>query len=590
MRTARLRLACTPVLLVLALALGPAAWADTAQLHNTAGLAFYYQGDLRAAYDEFAKAVELDPNAVEPHYNLGRIYEKQARYKECLEQYREALSLQPDHQGSKEGLERMGYYITPQKIEPKFSDEKSRREAIARELKAVHDLRMSGQLDAALTRADEALKLFPNEARFELAAAAALETNGELNGAIVRLKQAERVIPSSGALQFHLAQDLFKVGLAEEGIVHANRAVELAPKEPKPYVLLADIYLSRGDNSMAFDRLFEASRLAPSDEPLGARVKALSKLLGLGHYTTGLYYFNQNNWKMARDELKLAIEAGNLTDEQRAIAQQYLIVSDFSLAKVADTIRKLQKDRDVVEKGFLAKRIGFEELIKSPNAFSAGTYVAFEGWIVSTTGAPVTEIVVTTDPGDVDGSRTRMGRDGISTDDLEFNIGIGAVAGGIDRGANARNPSIGQGQAGGRGPVVSPTATGIAAVDGLGAGRSIPLDLPDFRANSVMTRWFVARMPRPLPADSRIRPRSRIRVEGKLGPSGYLRNVYNSLFSKKPQPSVDVTFVSIQRENKGRLEQNSLRLPETDVNTPPGLAGPLRVDFLELSELQKKNR
>lgn len=567
----------------------PAA-ADTAQLHNTAGLAFYYQGDLRTAYDEFVKALELDPNAVEPHYNLGRIYEKQARYKESLEQYQQALSLQADHQGAREGMERLGYYVTAEKPAPKFNDDKSRREAIARELKAVHDLRMAGKHSAAVERADRALAQFPDEARFDLAAAAALEAQGELNGAILRLERAERVLPGSGALQYHLAQNLFKVGLSERAIAHANRAVELSPKEPKPYVLLADIYLTRGDNSLAFDRLFEAARLAPADDILSARVKQLSKMLGLGHYTTGLYYFNQNNWKSARDELRLAIEAGNLTDEQRAIAQQYLIVSDFSLAKVAEGIRKLQKDRETVEKGFLGKRIGFEELMASPNAFAQGTYVSFEGWIVSTTGEPVREIVVTTDPGDVEGVRTRLGREGISTEDLDFNIGIGAVAGGIDRGFNARNPSIGQGQTTGRGPVSSPTATGVSAQDSLGRGQSIPGDQNDFRANSVMSRWFLARMPRPLPVDSRIRARSRIRVEGKLGAPGFLRNVYNSLFSKKPQPSVEVTFVSIQRETKGRLEQQVLRLPETDVNTPPGLAGPLRVDFLELSELERKNR
>ena len=574
-------------LLALALALCSPALADTAQLHNTAGLAFYYQGNLKTAYDEFVRALELDPNAPDPHFNLGRIFEKQARYKEALDQYRQTLSLRPDHSGAQEGVGRMGYYVTPQPVTPAFSEDKSRKESISRELKEIHSLRVRGRLDQAIARADEALGQFPDEPRFELAAAAALEAKGELNGALGRLMKAERFLPGSIDLQLHLARNFFKVGLLDEALRHGERCVELDPKDARSYLVLADIYKARNEPSLSFDRMFEAARLNPGDEALAARVREASQLLGLGHYTAGVFYFNSQNWKVARDELRMALESGKLSDEQRAIAQQYLIVSDFSLAKVADSIRQLQKDRAAVEHGFLNKRIGFNELVQSPNAFAPGTFVSFEGWIVSAAGSPPNELVVTTDPGDVEGQRSRFGRAGISSDNIDFNIGIGRVAGGIDRGVNARNPSGGTGRPG---QVTSPTRTSLPALDSLGRGPSQPTDELDFRSNSNMERWFTARTPRPLPTDSRIRPRSRVTVEGKLAQPAYIKNSHNGLFSRKPQPVVEVTFVSIQRESRSSPEQRSLRLPDTDLNTPPGLAGPLRVDFLQLDDLQRRNR
>ncbi len=565
--------------------------ADTAQLHTTAGLAFYYQGHLKEAYEEFVSALRLDPNSVEAHYNLGRLFEKQNRYAEALERYRDALSLRSDHHGALEGMERMGFYVEPRALpDTSFPDESAKQEALGRELQAIHDLNRSKLYNVALKRVSDARKLFPDEPRLDLAEARALIATGDLNEAVRKLRRAGRSLPGSWAIQYHLAVNLYKLGYPDDALRHGKRAVELEPSNPKGHKILAKIYDLKADTSLSFDRLFEASRLDPSDKALAARVRLQARKLGLIHYTSGLYYFNQREWKLAKGELEAALQSGKLTDEQRAIAQQFLIVSEFSLAEVAGTIAELQKNRKIEEQGFLGKRIGFQELIRSPNAFREGTQVSFEGWIVSSRGDPSMELVVTTDPGDVLGVRTRLGRGGISTEDLEFNLGIQNVVAGIDRGSNSANPSASQGQTSRGGPVVSPTRTSVAALDSLGRGRSIPGGQVDFRSASKLERWFTAKMPRPLPKDSRIRARSRIRIEGRLAKPQYIKNDYNGLFSRRPQPTVDVTYISVQRETRGPLEARLLRLPQTDVDTPPGLSGPLVINFLELSELQRKNR
>ena len=79
-------------------------FATTAQIHNTTGLAYYYQAKFAQAFEEFLSAVQKDPNNVVAHYNLGRIFEKQAKYKDAFVQYQRTLSLDPSHDQARIGL------------------------------------------------------------------------------------------------------------------------------------------------------------------------------------------------------------------------------------------------------------------------------------------------------------------------------------------------------------------------------------------------------------------------------------------------------------------------------------------------------
>jgi tetratricopeptide (TPR) repeat protein len=63
---------------------------------NNFGLALIDQGDADRAADAYEKAIALDPNIAEPHYNMGKVYEKKGLHDKAIEEYKKAVSLRPD--------------------------------------------------------------------------------------------------------------------------------------------------------------------------------------------------------------------------------------------------------------------------------------------------------------------------------------------------------------------------------------------------------------------------------------------------------------------------------------------------------------
>jgi tetratricopeptide (TPR) repeat protein len=75
------------------------AWkkADSAILHNKAGISFFQlhrAGDARKQYEH---SIRLDPAYAEPHNNLGALYYYAHRYGPAVREYQRAIKLSPDN-------------------------------------------------------------------------------------------------------------------------------------------------------------------------------------------------------------------------------------------------------------------------------------------------------------------------------------------------------------------------------------------------------------------------------------------------------------------------------------------------------------
>jgi tetratricopeptide (TPR) repeat protein len=60
------------------------------------GEAFALKGDMDQAIAEYEKALEIDPNDVDTHDNLGLAFLQMRKANEAMVQFREALRLKPD--------------------------------------------------------------------------------------------------------------------------------------------------------------------------------------------------------------------------------------------------------------------------------------------------------------------------------------------------------------------------------------------------------------------------------------------------------------------------------------------------------------
>lgn len=103
-----------------ALVIDPKNWVA----HDFVGLVHTAGGDDAAAIDDFKRAVAANPEHPYPHENLADSLMHLGRYDEAVEQYRAALSLQPDLEPARAGLARAmaaksSPPLTPQRVNTK---------------------------------------------------------------------------------------------------------------------------------------------------------------------------------------------------------------------------------------------------------------------------------------------------------------------------------------------------------------------------------------------------------------------------------------------------------------------------------------
>jgi tetratricopeptide (TPR) repeat protein len=533
----------------LALALGSAELrADSAELHNTTGLAFFYQGKDNEAFAEFVKALQKDPSFAQPHLNLGRLFERQKRYEEAARQFKDALQLDPQLIAAKEGLERMQTALAalgkPTSGAPTAAVALS-AEAQRQQLEAVKALVSQGDSNEARRRLELLLGSTPNDPEILRQLGEMALNRADWLQAVQLFGRLKVVEPGNPDHSWKLASVYLRIDRTNEALREVERAIQLRPTQSEYFQLLGQIHERSGRQSEAYTAYNEAARLNPSNRGALGRATELSNKLGLYYYNAGVFFFQQQAWGKARDNLKKAVEKGNLNPEQSAIAQQYLIIAEFSLAKVSEQIKAIQDERAFVEKGQVQRRILVPEAEGAPNSTPSGSYVDFVGWIVShKDNAGGSEILATRNFREVENREHRI-RDG------EDNEG-------------------------------------------------------GFRSNARMSEWFLIKTPKPLPNDPRVAPSSRIRVRGKLGTAAFVRNPYNFVYSQRPQPTVSADYLEIVRERRntqnfeefdrgdrsieGEVERRVDRArPRSPVNTPPGLSGPLKIDYLRFNEEQLKN-
>ena len=77
-----------------------------AQLHNYLGITFYAQGKQSRAMDEFEKAVELNPNLAEAHFNLAVILatDNRPQLDQARQHYQSSLQLGNARDEKMEGI------------------------------------------------------------------------------------------------------------------------------------------------------------------------------------------------------------------------------------------------------------------------------------------------------------------------------------------------------------------------------------------------------------------------------------------------------------------------------------------------------
>ena len=70
---------------------------DFAEAHYNLGWIYVEKGMLDEAISEYKKTITINPDLANAHFNLGRIYEKKERLDEAISEYKKAIAINPNY-------------------------------------------------------------------------------------------------------------------------------------------------------------------------------------------------------------------------------------------------------------------------------------------------------------------------------------------------------------------------------------------------------------------------------------------------------------------------------------------------------------
>jgi tetratricopeptide (TPR) repeat protein len=233
------------------------------------------QGQLDEAIAHYRRAVNIWPDYVEAHYNLGGAYIEKGNIDEALAEYRRAIEIRPDDADSHNNY--------------------------------GSALRRLNQFDQAENEYRRALSLQPQYLDARLNLGSLLLQRGRTAEAITNLETARRLQPNDAVTHVTLGLALMKNGQPGEAAAELNRALQLAPDEVSALNSLAWLLATAGVDSVRDGK--RAVQLAERANALtGNNNPAILHTLAAAYAEAGRF---DEAMQTARRAMKLASRADN---------------------------------------------------------------------------------------------------------------------------------------------------------------------------------------------------------------------------------------------------------------------------------------
>jgi len=121
-----------------------------------------------------------------------------------------------------------------------------------------------GDVDAAITQYQTALRIQPANAPAEENLGNALLQNGDADNAIVHLNHALQLQPHVASTHYNLANALLKKGLLDEAIAHYESSLQIDPLHPETCLNLGNALLEKDDAKAAISSYQRALEIKPN--------------------------------------------------------------------------------------------------------------------------------------------------------------------------------------------------------------------------------------------------------------------------------------------------------------------------------------
>ena len=268
---------------------------DFVDAHYNLGVASKANLDIQQAEKSYKKVLELVPKHVNALNNLGSIYSEQKYYNKALTYFESVLSLEPDH------------------LEANFNK--------------ANVLRDSGNLKMSVIAYKEVLKVKPD---FPLALAnmgEIFKTQGKIKEAIKLYKKAIEINPEYPEAYFLLGNALADQDKSHKALAQYKQAIKLKADYADAWFNMANIYFARNDFEKALISYEAAVDLEPNCaskwNSLGVARRQNSELEeAIKNYKKALEI--DPNYLVTYSNLAIALN--DLGEQEEAIATHQLVI------------------------------------------------------------------------------------------------------------------------------------------------------------------------------------------------------------------------------------------------------------------------
>ena len=223
--------------------------------YNLIGNYYLELGQDAKARTYFERAMRIEPNYADGHYNMGVLLESEGQLAGAVERYRRAVQLQPGHvqahnnlgnvllsQGKRE--EALRHYRRVLQISPDFAEAHNNMGNV---------LQSNGETHEAMTHYRQALKIKPDYPEAHNNLGNVLSSQGRFDSAVQHYRQALRLNPKFAEAHNNLGSALGNQSKLTEAVRSFRRAVEADPD-------YAEAHRNLGIALQAMGRLEEAER------------------------------------------------------------------------------------------------------------------------------------------------------------------------------------------------------------------------------------------------------------------------------------------------------------------------------------------
>jgi len=200
-------------------------------LYNISGVCYKALGQLDAAVSHYERALAINPNYTDAHYNLAITFKAFGQLDAAVSSYERVLEINPDHSTAHNNL--------------------------------ANTLKELGQLDAAVSSYERALAIKPDYVDAHNNLGATLKDLGQLDAAVKSYKQALAIQPDYTKAHSNLGNTLKELGQLEAAVKCYEKALAIKPDYAEAHYNLGNILKELGQLEAAVKSYEQALAINP---------------------------------------------------------------------------------------------------------------------------------------------------------------------------------------------------------------------------------------------------------------------------------------------------------------------------------------